>query len=57
LPRQLPLQLSLLSGFEPFIYYAPRRFESAQRTLENSPAIYRWDQVANQNNRVRKADD
>jgi hypothetical protein len=40
------LQHSLLFCFEPFIYHAPRQFESAQRTIDNSPAIYRWDQVA-----------
>ena len=38
-----PLPLSLLSYFKPSIYYAPLPRESAQRTIENSPAIYRWD--------------
>jgi hypothetical protein len=41
-----PLPLSLLSYFKPSIYDAPLRRESAQRTIENSPAIHRWDLVA-----------
>src|SRR5882672_6634418 len=48
-----PLQLSLLSYFEVSIYYAPR-IQSAQRTNENSPAIYRWDHVPNPNESVKR---
>jgi hypothetical protein len=51
-----PLQLSLLSYFKSSIYYSPLSRESAQRTTENSPAIYRWDPVQTKD-RVRKADD
>jgi hypothetical protein len=47
------LQLSLLSYFEVSIYYAPQ-IQSAQRTNENSPAIYRWDHVPNPNESVKR---
>jgi len=31
-----------------------REFSSAQRTNENSPAIYRWDHVPNPNESVKR---
>jgi hypothetical protein len=49
------LALSLLSYLKPSVYHAPRLSESAQRTIENGPAIYRWDQVKPRK-QVREAD-
>jgi hypothetical protein len=52
------LQLSLLSRFKSSVYCAPLlQSESAQRTIENNPAILSLGARSKSNNRVRKADD